>query len=251
MGHRSLAVPRVAALALALSTVAPAAHAQSQGDGYLFGAPKGSFTLRGSLMTVNSGGSVFQFARDQLTIDGGAFTGYGLGADVAWALGSRVDMLLSADFSGRRIGSEDRHYVDNNDQPIQQHTTFMRVPLTASFRAYLTPRGREIGNYAWIPEKIAPFIGAGGGMMYYSFKQSGDFVDYKTLDVFNDTFTSSRFTPTAHVLSGVDYSLTPRWAFTTQARYQWAKAKLSQDFQQFGRIDLSGLSATAGFYVRF
>ena len=52
--------------------------------------------------------------------------------------------------------SEFRHWLDNNDLPIQQTTEFQRVPLTASLKMYLGPPGRSIGRFAWIPKRFAP-----------------------------------------------------------------------------------------------
>jgi hypothetical protein len=69
--------------------------------------------------------------------------------------------------------------------------------------------------------------------------------------IFTDTLSSSRVTPTAHALAGVEYTLTPVVALTSEARYVWARGRMSDDFQGFHRIDLSGLSATAGIAIRF
>ena len=46
----------------------------------------------------------------------------------------------------------------------------------------------------------------------------------------------SRWTPQVHALAGIDYSLTPRFALTTQGKYEWGKATMSNDFQQFDKI---------------
>lgn len=252
--RRGRALPRarlVATLAAALVTAAPV-HAQSQGDGFLFRTPIGSFTLRGGLALPGTGGDVFSFIRDTLTVGRSAFNGMTFGADLAFRLGPRFDVALSADYAGASTGSEFRNWTDQNEQPITQITTFRRVPLSASIKAYLRPRGQSIGTLAWMPEKYAPFIGVGGGATWYRFQQKGDFVDYRTFDVFPDELVSSGWAPTAHGLVGLDVSLSPRFAFTTQGKYTLGKAKVAgQDFQGFDRIDLSGFAATAGFYVRF
>ena len=68
--------------------------------------------------------------------------------------------------SGSSTQSEFRCCLDNNDLPIQQTTTFHRVPLTAALKMYLGDPGRSIGRYAWIPNRVAPYVGAGGGAMW-------------------------------------------------------------------------------------
>lgn len=89
--------------------------------------------------------------------------------------------------------------------------------------------------------------------MMYSFEQEGEFVDSESenLDIFRDRLTSDGWTPTAHGLAGVDVALSPRWGVTTEARYSWARGEMGGDYLNFGRIDLSGLSATMGLHVRF
>ena len=122
--------------------------------------------------------------------------------------------------------------------------------LTFGIKQYLTPTGRTVGKFAWIPARITPFVGAGAGVLHYRFHQSGDFVDFQTMDVFAAQFTSAGWTPTAHAFASLDYSLGPRFALTSEARYLWSRAALSRDFSGFQKLDLSGLATTAGITVR-
>ena len=125
------------------------------------------------------------------------------------------------------------------------------MPITASAKLYLTPRGRELGTLAWVPSRVAPYVGAGGGVMWYQFRQQGDFVDSGDLGVFPADLTSEGWTPAAQGFAGLDVSLSPRMALTTEARYTWGRATLGEDFSQFDKIDLSGIAVTAGITFRF
>jgi hypothetical protein len=87
--------------------------------------------------------------------------------------------------------------------------------------------------------------------MFYKFRQDGDFINFQTNDVFASTYASDGWAATGYGAAGIEYSLGPRFALTTEARYSWSSAKLSRDFEGFGNLDLSGLSTTAGFAVRF
>jgi hypothetical protein len=127
----------------------------------------------------------------------------------------------------------------------------MRVPVTASIKAYLSNSGRSVGHFAWIPSRYAPYVGAGGGAMWYRFRQEGDFIDFATSKVFTDAFMSQGWTPTAQAFVGTDVSLNPRFAVTAEGRYQWARSRLSTDFSQFQPIDLSGFALTAGLSIRY
>lgn len=245
---------RMLVIAAAASTaiVAPAkVRAQGSGDGYLFQRPLGGFVIRGGLAATTAGGDLYSFLTDQFTLGKGDFRAPSIGADLLVRVAPRLDLDFGAGYSGSSKGSEFRHFVDLNNLPIQQRTTLVRAPLTAGARLYLAPPGRSIGKFAWIPTKVVPYVGAGGGMMWYRFRQTGDFIDFATTDVFPDTFESSGWTPTAHGLAGVDYSLTPRLALNGEARYTWAKAHLSDDFTGFDGIDLSDIGITFGLNVRF
>ena len=118
-------------------------------------------------------------------------------------------------------------------------------------KAYLRDRGRSIGRFAWVPADWAPYVGAGAGWVWYRFRQDGDFVDFETLDIFPDTYTSKGRAPTLHLYGGADWSLGPSFFLTGEARYAWASADLSGDFVDFDPVDLSGLQATVGLSVRF
>jgi hypothetical protein len=249
-------------LAAAVAVAAPAG-AQSQGEGFLFKEPTGSFAIRGGFAMPGTGGDLFGDMRDQLTLGRSAFNGLTVGADLAFRLTSRFDLAFSADYAGSSTGSEFRDFsetVDGQEVPVSQTNTFRRMPLTASLKAYLSPRGHSIGTLAWMPEKFAPFVGIGGGVTYYKFEQSGDFVDFRpnpdgSYAIFTDDLVSSGWAPTAHGLVGLDVSLSPRFAFTTQGKYTVGRGKVTgPDYGGSGgydRIDLSGFTATAGFYVRF
>lgn len=253
MASRPHATCALALLMGAAMLVASRAQAQSSGDGFLFHPPGAALTVHGGYARANAGSDVFSFATEKLTLGRGDFSGFDAGLDLAIALSPRVDLSLGADYTGRVAGSEYRDFTGTDDLPIQQTTRFQRVPVTASVKAYLTPRGRSIGSFAWIPSDLAPYVGAGGGGMWYRFSQSGEFVDFNTadLEIFNNTLESSGWAPMAQGLVGADLTLTPRLALTGEARYSWAKARLSDQFVGFDRIDLSGPSATLGLTLRF
>ena len=248
----ALVLAGIAGLALA----APA-QAQSGGKGFLFQQPRWTFAIRGGFDRANARGDIFEFVTDQLTLERKDFSGLNLAADLSYSIMPRVDLVFGGSHSSVTAPSESRKYIGTDDLPILQSTRFVRTAFTGTIKAYLTPRGQTIGSLAWVPARFSPYVGVGGGTMHYKFQQDGEFVDEESanLDVFKDVLTSSAWTPTVHGLAGLDFSLTPHLGVTTEARYSWAKGEMgtgaNRDFIGFDRIDLSGLSATAGFHVRF
>jgi len=143
-----------------------------------------------------------------------------------------------------------RDWVDQDFFPIEQRTTFVRVPFAVNAKYYLRGRGRAISEFVWIPERWAPFIGAGGGLALYRFKQVGDFKDVESFDILNLKLESSGGTPTAHIFAGVDLSISPRFLWKLEGRYGFGSADTGSAFV-YEHIDLSGFQGTIGLAVRF
>jgi len=238
-----------ACTALATSSVAAQ---EGSGKGFLFGAPAGSISIRGGYAGASASSDLFSQVTTDLSINRGDFSSLGYGADLSFALRPRLDLVFSADISGMEKKSDFREWQDNAGKPIEQTTSFGRQSYTASLKYYLLPYGRTLGKFAWVPSRYAPWVSAGVGRTSYTFKQTGDFIDFKQNNkVFRDTFSSSEWGNTALIAAGLDWNLTQRFALTTQAKYLWGKADLGLDFSGFQPIDLSGIGMTGGLAIRF
>lgn len=224
-------------------------HAQNR-DGYLFREPVARFTLRGGYALASASSDVFDFAVDELTLRKRDFSSLALGAELAFSVTPRVSVSADVGYSSSTKGSEFRRFIDNSDRPIEQTTTFQRVPILANVRYYITAPGESIGKLAWIPSRVTPYVGAGAGAMWYRFKQDGDFIERATSKVFRSTFESSKWTPAVQGLAGLELSVRPGLAISTDVRYLYARGDLGRDFSGFNKIDLSGVSAAVGFTVR-
>ena len=232
---------------LLVGFVGPALAQQPQGSpDFLFGRPRGSVGVRGGWLFERAGSDLFEFVENELTVDKKDFNSPALAVDVGVALSPRADALFGFEFGSASTSSEYRAYVDNRRLPINQDTRLRQVNLSGSLKLALTPRGEEVGRLAWIPRTVTPYVGAGAGALWYEFHQTGDFVDFADLSVFSDTFRSSGWTPSAHVIGGVDVKMSRRLFLTGEGRYLWSHAELGRDFSGFDPIDLTGFKVTAG-----
>jgi len=227
------------------------AQPSSQTQDFLFGHPRGSISVRGEWLLAHADGEIFDFTNDLLTLEKADFNAPGIGLNVSVPLGSRLDALVGFDFTRAFARSEYRDFTDSNDLPIEQQTRLSQIHLAGSVELALIPRGREIGQFTWIPSSVVPYMGGGGGFLRYQFEQEGDFVDFFDLLIFSDQLQSSGWTLSTHVFGGVDIKLTNRLYLSTEARYVWADAELTQDFVGFDKIDLSGLRITTGVQFSF
>jgi hypothetical protein len=244
------------ALLVALFLGAPRARAAQPGSpqrkaDFLFSSPRGFVGVRGGWLLAATGSDVYDFFAGLLTLDPGDFDAALLGVDVGVAVHPRVDLVFGFELSQGGGVSEYRDYVDENDLPITQETKLDVVPITGSVRLYLTPRGRQVSQFAFVPARVCAYAGGGAGLVWYELTQTGDFVDFVDLSVFNASLRSSGWSFGAQAFGGVDVGLGTRWFLSFDGKYFWSKSDLGQDFVSFAPIDLSGARLSAGINFMF
>lgn len=248
--HGAGALILLAVVAGVLSTP-PSAAAQSA-DGFLLERPTTHLDLSFGFAVPRARGGLFDFTTERLTLESADYRSPAVGGALGFRVTERFDLAMEVGYAGSEARSEDADFVDEAGRPIEQTTRLTRVPFGAVLRFYPRERGRTVGSFAWIPRDIAPYVGAGGGWVWSRFEQEGDFVDDEREVIFTDRFRSSDTSPAFHLVGGVDYSLTPRFVLSGEARYTWSSAELDPSvFGGFGDLDLSGFQATAGVSVRW
>jgi hypothetical protein len=220
-------------------------------DGFLFRNPQVTWNLRLGTARPAAQGDIFKFLTTELTLDREDFASFTWGGDLNFRIDPRADILLGASVSQSSKSSEFERWTDEDELPIEQVTELRRIPITAGIKFFPLSRGREIGRYAFVPTRFAPYLGGAAGVMLYTLEQSGDFVDFETLDIFTDFFESSGAAPTVQAFGGADLWILPRVGINVEARYSWASAELKDAFSDFEDIDLRGFQLTSGLSVRF
>lgn len=167
-----------------------------------------------------------------------------VGVEYVRHLGDRWGLLFAA--SGYE-GQEDQAYLDFVDGAGNDifHTTTLDISsLTAGLVFYLRDPGRR---------RLAPYVGAGGGLYSWDLEEAGDFIDFTTapLEIFTTRFQDDGNTLGWYWHAGLQVGLTPTWSFFAESRWHRAEDDLSQDFEGFGELDLSGREISGGFAWRF
>ncbi len=233
----------------------PRANTRNEAGGtnadFLFNRPAGFFGFSLGIFSPRADSDLFDMVMRELTIKKSDFRALNFGLDGGFRLYDTVDLVFSLDTSKREINSEFRDWVDEQGVPITQTTSFSQTQLTAGIRYLLMPAGRQIGQYAWLPSRIVPFIDGGGGILWYTFRQNGDFVDVSTLEIFRARFESSGSAPTVYLGVGADIHILRSAYLTVKLRYSWARDELERDFVGFDPIDLNGLRLSAGVNWQF
>jgi hypothetical protein len=229
----------------------PTTRTPDRSADFLFGRPRASIGIRGGWVFARAGSDLYDFVTQTLTLEKEDFNAPGFGADVAFSITPRLAVEGGVEVTRMSQGSEYRDFVDNNLLPIEQTTALNTALVSGGVRYALAPRGHEVSRLAWVPRRVVPFVGAGAGVVFYQFRQSGDFVDFVDNSIFFDAFRSQGWAPTAHVFGGVDLQIYRALYATLQGRYTKAAGELSSDFIDFDPIDLSGFRLSAGINFLF
>jgi hypothetical protein len=224
---------------------------QNRPSDFMIGRPGYFVGVHAGMNFPRAESDLFQMVTRELTLEKSDFRNPPIGFDLGVTLQDHLVLVFSGEYGRKSKKSEFRDFVEDNGQPITQTTTFRLFPVTATLRYYPMKLGETVGSYAWIPRRVLPYVGGGGGFIHYTFNQAGDFVDTKTLDIFYASLGSSGWTAMPVVVSGIDIGLTPAVFVNVEARYSWAKTDLSRDFGGFKPIDLAGLRVSGGINVRF
>jgi len=199
----------------------------------------------------SAGSDIYDMVTHELTLEKSDFRAAAFGGEFGVPIASNFAIVADFEYSSSKTKSESRDYVESNGDPIEQTTQLSRFPIAITLRFYPRKTGESVGSYAWIPTRLNPYIGGGGGSLNYKFNQSGRFVDKETMNIFSTTLESKGWAPTAHIAGGMDINLTPRIFVNGEARYSWARAELSRSFAGFDPIDLSGVRIRGGIHFRF
>ena len=230
---------------------------------FLLGRPHASIGVRGNWLMATAGSDIYDFVSEHLTIEKSDFNTASFATDVAIYAAPRLDIVGGFEAAKSEIPSQYRGYSETvggstTTIPIQQVTELRQMHFTGSVKFGLLPRGKQISRLAWIPRTFVPYVGAGGGVTRYTFRQTGDFVDFATENraagtfrIFTDVFQSRGWAPSVHAFGGTDIMVFKRVYLTLEGRYTSVYAELEQDFIDFEPMDLSGFRFGAGINFVF
>jgi len=227
------------------------AAAQRGGDGFLFERPRIGLKFETGYGFQFAQNDIFDFLVTQHTLDRSDFNSPYIGGELGVRVSERWDVAIGVGYQSSSQRSEFREFVGTDDLPIRQVTELVIIPAVVAAKYYPAGRGRAIGRFAWVPQRFSPFVSAGIGVASYRLMQDGEFVDFETLDIFQETFVTDRQAFLARAAAGVDIAVGGAFALNGEARYSWARSSLDEDYAGFGDIDLDGIQLVAGISIRF
>jgi len=192
--------------------------------------------------------NLFRDDSELYTVDKEDWRGVTGGAEFTFEPSDHVEFGLHLDGYSRTVDTNYRNYTRPSGSEILQSLRLSLVPLGATLRLLPTDR------YA----TLQPYVGIGPDLVFYKYEEFGDFIDFgsEDLDIDSDHFRSEGVKPGFHVVGGLRVRLGHDFSVLGEARYQWARARMGDDFrpqpgQDALRLDMSGLSAVVGLSIRF
>lgn len=160
------------------------------------------------------------------------------GVDWRLHLNPYASLLFSGSIYEGSTTQSYRAFMDNNGDRIRHNQTLDIDSLTAALMVNLAPPRSP----------VMPYVGAGGGLYYYRLREAGDFIDFtqNPPPVFNSVLESSGTTLGYFVLAGLDIPVARRTSVFFEGRLSRATKDLSQDFSDFGKINLNGKQFEVG-----
>jgi hypothetical protein len=160
------------------------------------------------------------------------------GLDYLLPLNSRLSLIFTGSVYEGDTTNSYRDFEDNFGDRIRHDTTLEIASGTAGLVFHLT--GRDVA--------VQPYIGGGAGAYSWRLEEDGDFIDFDSpdLDIFNARLESEGIAFGYFGLVGIEAPITPRISIFAEGRYTKVDDDLSDDFEGFGKIDLSGRQFSAG-----
>jgi outer membrane protein W len=241
------AAANITLILLGLAAAAPAVHAQG------LDLRVGAFLPRqrdcGVPSNVSAEYTLFQDVCDLYAVGTGAFDGVYGGIEYNHVIMNNVELAVHFDGHSKTVDTFYRDYErPGSGGDIFQTLRLQTAPLGVSLRFIPTAKRH----------KFAPFVGGGVDAVFYKYEEWGDFIDFfdPDLPIYNDAFVGEGTAFGVHALGGFRLYVNRDFAIVGEARYQWAKADMNDDFAPnaaglVNTIDLSGWTFTGGVHLRF
>ena len=228
---------------LGLLAASTPAQAQDQGFSVSLGyfAPRGEDSrVSGDVLNANRCIDT-AFLCEPLLFDVGDFGGATFGGEYLIGIGKYVEAGVGVGFYQRTVSSIYEFVTRPDDTEIEQDLKLRVVPLTATLK--FVPTGRDAS--------FQPYIGAGIAALFWSYSETGEFVDAVTSEIFRDSFKADGTEVAPVIFGGLRAPVGASMMLGGEVRYQKADAPLPAEDFLGDRIDLGGLTFQGTLTWRF
>ena len=230
-------------LLLGLVAVSTPAAAQDQGFSVSFGyfSPRGE-DGRVSGDVLNADRCIdTAFLCEPLLFEIDDFGGFSFGGEYLIGIGKYVEAGAGVGFYQKTVPAIYEFVTRPDDTEIEQDLKLRIVPVTGTLK--FVPTGRDAS--------IQPYVGAGIAALFWSYSETGEFVDPVDSSIFRDSFSAdgTEFAPI--FFGGLRAPVSASMMVGGEVRYQLADAELPEDEFLGDRIDLGGWTFQGTLSWRF
>jgi len=199
----------------------------------------------------SGGGSFWSGTEETFTIEAEDLADPIVGFTYVHGFGNYLETGFNIDFFDATAVSGYRDFVDADGFAILHDTSLQMVPMSVDLR--WLPAGRYGLRGDRRVKRPVFYLGAGIGVNFFEYEEIGDFIDFgdPDLPVVFDRFTDRGASFQTHALTGVVLPFGDRWSLMFEGKYTWSEENLGSDFAGLGKLDMGGLSISAGAALRF
>ena len=170
------------------------------------------------------------------------FEDVSFGIDYLLPVHDRMSVIFSGSWYEGTSTNSYRNFLDNFNDRIRHDTTLDIASATVGLYFRLLPRGAA----------IQPYVAVGGGVYPWRLQERGDFIDLgnSNLPIFRAHLSSSGTAFGYYGLVGLQAPITRRVSIFAEGRWTRVDDDLKDDFEGFGKLDLSGREIAAGLSWR-
>lgn len=222
---------------LAIALLAAAAPASAQ-----YGSEH-ALRLRAGVFTPDGDSEYFTEAEQDFTGRTDDLEDFVGGIDYRYDFGGRVGLMVSGDVYEGTWDRAYRDFEDNFGDEIEHRASLEIDSLTAGV----------VIDLAGERAPVVPYVGAGAGLYSYRLEESGDFIDFTAPGnpIFDAELVAEGETFGYYFLAGLEVPIGPYFSLFGEGRWDNAEDELSEDFDGFGDLDLSGRRILGGVAWRF
>lgn len=157
-------------------------------------------------------------------------------AEIEMDMGRYFTLAIEGGYYHQDVFTAYRDYEHQNGSPINQDLSLKITSLEADFKLY--PLGyRNVFN---------PYIGGGFGIYAWKYIQGGEFINFEDDTIYEGEAYTRTITPGFNAKLGFVYRFQRSMGISFEARYTYVKGELSDLFEGFNRLDLSGVTLIMG-----
>ena len=198
-----------------------------------------SYNLKIGLFLPSLKSDLWQINRENLAFKKSDMNNAYFAFEYEYFLNRSSSLSLELGSYNRILYSEYKDYEYDNGTPIYQNLSLRITPVEVTYRFY--PVGHR--------RVFIPYLGVGGGVYFWRYAQWGEFIDFETGDVNEGNAVTRAATLGFSARAGFILRLQRSLGIAFEGKYQYLRGRLSDYFEGFNQLDLSGFTATIGVNV--